>query len=90
MILAAYCRSRYVIVPRYSRYAVIVDTRTPAFSDRVVEVREPVLVQSLRLDLAVEAFDEGIVRRMPVCEKFSTMPFMLVHTLWSRETHSLS
>lgn len=42
-------------------HLVIVSTPNLAFSDRV-EAHEPVLVRALRPELAVEAFDERIVR----------------------------
>lgn len=43
-------------------HLVIVSTPSLAFPDRVVEAREPVLVQAFCPELSVEAFDERIVR----------------------------
>ena len=44
-------------------HLAIVSAPTFAFSDRVVEAHESVLVQALRPELSVEAFDERVVRR---------------------------
>lgn len=43
---------------------VVVSAPSLAFSHRVVEAHEPVLVQALRPELAVEAFDERVVGRL--------------------------
>ncbi len=43
---------------------VVVSTPSLAFSPRVVEGHEPVCVQTLRSELAVERFNEGIVGRL--------------------------
>jgi len=40
---------------------VLVSSPSLAFSARVVEAHEPMLVQAFRPELAVEAFDERIV-----------------------------
>ncbi len=43
---------------------VIVSTPSLHFFARVVKRHEPVGVQALRPELAVEAFDEGVIRRL--------------------------
>ena len=45
-------------------FLVVVSTPSLAFLHGVVEAHEPVLVQALRPELAVEAFDERIVGRL--------------------------
>lgn len=66
---------------------VIVSTPSLAFSDRVVEAHEPVLVQTFRPELAVERV---VGRRASLGrEKSSVTPFMYAHRSRSRETNSL-
>ena len=43
-------------------HLVVVPAPSLAFSDRVVEAHEPVLVQAFRPELAVEGLDERVVR----------------------------
>ena len=45
-------------------HLVVVSTPSLAFSSRLVEAEEPVGVQALRTELAVQAFDEGVVGRL--------------------------
>ena len=44
---------------------VLVSKPSLAFSTRLIEAQEPVRVQALRPKLPVEAFDDGVVRRLP-------------------------
>ena len=44
-------------------HLVIVSTPSLAFSNRIVEAHEPVLVQAFSAELAVDAFDECVVGR---------------------------
>lgn len=46
-----------------SAHLIIVSPPTLAFSDRIVKAHEPVLVQTLRPELAVEAIDERVIGR---------------------------
>src|SRR5579864_5170548 len=58
-------RRRHEIADRAVRSdLVVVSTPSLAFSARFVEAEEPVHVQTLSAELAVQAFDEGIVRRL--------------------------
>src|SRR5262249_36756368 len=43
---------------------IVVSTPSLAFSLSLVETEEPVRVQTLAAELAVEALDEGVVRRL--------------------------
>jgi hypothetical protein len=45
-------------------HLIVVYAPSLAFSDRVVEAHEPVLVQAFRLEFAVERFNEGVVGRL--------------------------
>ena len=45
-------------------YLIVVSTPSLAFSPRLVEAEEPVGIQALGPELAVQALDEGIVRRL--------------------------
>ena len=57
-------RRRYSVVDRAVRSNfVVVSTPSLAFSLRFVEAQEPVGVQTFNPELAVEAFDVGIVGR---------------------------
>jgi len=44
-------------------HLIVVSTPSLAFSNRVVEAHEPVLVQAFRSELAVEGLDERVVGR---------------------------
>ena len=58
-------RRRYSVVDRVVRSNfVVVSTASLAFSLRLVEAQEPVGAQALGPELAVQALDEGIVRRL--------------------------
>jgi hypothetical protein len=46
-------------------FLVVVSTPSLAFSARIVEAHEPVRVEALCSELAVERFDERIVGRLP-------------------------
>ena len=57
-------RRRHLVADRAVRaHLVVVSTPSLAFSPCLVEAQEPVGVQALRPEFAVQAFDEGIVRR---------------------------
>ena len=58
-------RRRYSVVDRAVRSNfVVVSTPSLAFSLRLVEAQEPVGVQTFNPELAVEAFDVGIIGRL--------------------------
>src|SRR5580704_16020760 len=58
-------RRRHLIADRAVRaHLVVVSTPSLAFPACLVEAQEPVGVQALRTELAVEALDEGIIRRL--------------------------
>jgi len=58
-------RRRHEIADRAVRSDLVVAlTPSLAFSARFVEAEEPVHVQTFSAELAVQAFDEGVVRRL--------------------------
>ena len=55
---------RFVADRAMGPHLVVVSTPSLAFSPRVVEAHEPVGVQALGSELAVERLDEGVVGRL--------------------------
>lgn len=71
-------------------HLVVVAAARLAFSDRVVEAHEPVLVQALHAERAVEGLDERVVGRLAMAAEVERDVGMYAHRSNSREMNSLS
>src|SRR5215210_2135537 len=55
---------RFVADRAVRTHLIVVSTPSLAFCARLVEAHEPVRVQTLRSEFAVERFDEGVISRL--------------------------
>src|SRR4051794_6899323 len=81
-ISAPCCRSRCGAEPRCSLYA------NPPFSACVVKAQEPVRVQTFASELAVERFDEAVVRRLSRPREIQHDTLLVSPDIGSREMNS--